>query len=90
MEAALQAAHDVEVGDYYFEQKNYRAALMRYQTASEQKTGDAAIHVRLGRVFEKLKDIPQAAAHYRTATTLAPSADWSREAQSALARLGHR
>jgi hypothetical protein len=35
MELALEAAHDVEVGDYYFSEKNYNGALMRYQSAVE-------------------------------------------------------
>jgi hypothetical protein len=54
MEMALQAAHNVDVGDYSFAEKNYKGALLRYSEAVEEKPGDAAIHVRLGRVFEKL------------------------------------
>src|SRR5262249_39827769 len=53
MELALQAAHNVEVGDYYFEAKNYNGALLRYKDAAEEKPGDTAIHVRLGRAYER-------------------------------------
>ena len=91
MERSLDAAHSVEVGDYYFADKNYRAALMRYQDALEQKPQDAAIHVRLGRVLEKLKQIPQALDHYAAAAKLPAPEKWVQEARDAQARLqGHK
>jgi len=90
MEKALQAAHDVEVGDEYFADKNYNAALMRYKEAVEQKPGDIAIHVRLGRAFEKLGQLPQAIEQYKAAQELAGPAKWSHEAEEALLRLQHR
>jgi hypothetical protein len=54
MKMALEAAHNADVGDQYFGQKNYNGSLMRYEDALEGKPGDVAIHVRLGRVLEKL------------------------------------
>src|SRR5271168_4971013 len=36
-----KAAKDVEVGDFYFKRKNYRAALARYQDALLWKNNDA-------------------------------------------------
>ena len=91
MEIALKAAHDVDVGDYYFEQKNYNGALMRYKDALEGKPGDIAIHVRLGRAYEKLNQAAQAVEEYKAALKLAgpePAKDkWSEEAKSALERL---
>ena len=60
MKMALEAAHNADVGDQYFGQKNYNGALMRYEDALEGKPGDVAIHVRLGRVLEKLGRFPQA------------------------------
>ena len=54
MELALEAAHNVDVGDYAFAEKNYKGALLHYKDAVEEKPGDIAIRVRLGRVFEKL------------------------------------
>ncbi len=88
-ERAVEAAHNVEVGDYYFQEKNYRAASLRYQDAAEGKPSDAAIHVRLGRAFEKLNDVPQAVKHYQTAEKLAGPEKWTQEARAALERL-HR
>ncbi len=87
MEKALEAAHNVEVGDFAFAQKNYRGAFMRYQDAVEEKPGDPAIHVRLGRVFETLNQLPQAIAEYQVAQKLAGPEQWSQEAAAALARL---
>lgn len=90
MEMALKAAHDVEVGDYSFEAKNYGGALMRYKDAAEEKPGDAAIHVRLGRVLEKLGQLPQAIEEYKIAQGLAGPAKWSDEAKAAVLRLQDR
>jgi hypothetical protein len=42
MNMALEAAHDVEVEDYYFERQNYSGALQRYKDAAEEKPGDLA------------------------------------------------
>lgn len=87
MEAALAAAHDVEVADYQVEQKNYKGALLRYQAALTEKPGDAAIHVRLGRVLERMNEVGKAIEHYQEAQRLAGPAKWSEEAKSALLRL---
>jgi len=87
MDMALAAAHNIEVGDYYFEQKSYSAALLRYNDALEQKPRDAAIHVRLGRVFEKLNQLPRAIEQYKAAQKLGGPEQWSDEAKSALSRL---
>ena len=89
MEKALQAAHDVEVGDEYFEAKNYNGALLRYKEAAEQKPGDAAIDVRLGRAFEKLGQLPQAIEQYKAAQELAGPKKWLEEAKAAVIRLEH-
>jgi hypothetical protein len=88
-EKALKAAHDVEVGDEYMTEKNYNAALQRYQDAIEEKPGDAAIHVRLGRVFERLDQVPKALEQYKAAQQMAKPGKWSDEATAAVVRLQH-
>ncbi|HEY1526520.1 MAG TPA: tetratricopeptide repeat protein [Candidatus Angelobacter sp.] len=90
MEIALKAAHNVEVGDYSFAAHNYDGALLRYKDAVEEKPGDAAIHVRLGRVFERLGQLPQAMEQYKAAQELAGPAKWSDEAKAAVLRLQRR
>src|SRR4051812_38412770 len=42
------AAQDVEVGDFYYGDKSYRAALSRYESALSNKPGDPGILLRLG------------------------------------------
>ena len=83
MEQALEAAHNVEVGDFSFEKNNYTGALFRYQDAAKQKPDDLAIHVRLGRVFEKLNRLPEAIEQYKAAEKLTGPAKWSDEARAA-------
>jgi len=90
MEKALLAAHDVEVGDEYFTDKNYSAALMRYHEADEDKPGDIAVHVRLGRALEKLSKTPQAIDQYKAAQDLQGPAKWLDEAKAAVLRLQQR
>lgn len=85
--AALQAAHNVDVGDYYFEAKAYRAASLRYLEGLEEKPDDPAIHLRLGRVMEKLNQLPQAIAQYKLVPGRDGSERWSKEAKGALLRL---
>jgi tetratricopeptide (TPR) repeat protein len=87
MELALEAAHDVDVGDYYFEQKKYNAAMLRYNDALEEKPGDTAIHVRSGRTLEKLHQLPQAIEQYKAALKLTGPPKWVDEANSSLLRL---
>jgi hypothetical protein len=87
MEKALEAAHSVEVGDFNFADKNYRGALMRYQDAAASKANDAAIYVRLGRTYEKLKEIPEATQQYASAQKQPGPQKWLDEARSALERL---
>jgi tetratricopeptide (TPR) repeat protein len=83
----VTAAHDVGVGDYYFSQKNYRGALMRYTDANREKPGDAAIHVRLGRGWEKLGSPEQAYPEYDAAVKLEPEGKSAAEAKDAMERL---
>jgi tetratricopeptide (TPR) repeat protein len=87
MEQALEAAHNVDVGDLQFEEKHYAAALSRYEEAAQEKSGDAAIHVRLGRVQEKLHDNTKAVEQYDVAAKIGTPEKWAAEARSASARL---
>jgi tetratricopeptide (TPR) repeat protein len=49
-----KAEKDVEVGDFYFKRKNYRAALDRYREALYYKYDDAVAMFRLGVCQEKI------------------------------------
>ena len=48
-----KAAKCIEVGDWYFKQENYRAAMSRYQEALEWKPKDAEATYKLALVQEK-------------------------------------
>lgn len=89
MEKTLEAAHDIEVGDESFSRKNYKGALLRYQDAAQLKPDDAAIHVRLGRVFEQLDQSSDALEQYKQAQQLGSPEKYVKEANAALARLQH-
>ena len=83
----IEAAHDVETGDYYFGRENYRAALSRYQEALQDKPDDAAIQLRLGRVCEKLNLAEEAYGHYDAALLLAPDGPGAKSAREGMERL---
>lgn len=90
MEIALASAHDVEVGDTYFQDQRYEAAMERYKDAVQQKPEDAAVHVRLGRALEKLNRLPDAMAQYQAAQKLSGPEKWTKEAAASLERLQRR
>jgi tetratricopeptide (TPR) repeat protein len=83
----VAAARNTEAGDYYFSEKNYRAALSRFQEALEDKPDDAAIHLRLGRTYEKLNDPIKAFEHFDAALILAPDGPGAKAAGDGLERL---
>src|SRR6202011_5999211 len=47
-----RAVKDIEVGDFYFKKKNYRAALERYREALFYKPSDALANFRMAQSFE--------------------------------------
>jgi tetratricopeptide (TPR) repeat protein len=82
-----RAAKDIEVGNYYLKQKNYRAALDRFHDALLYKPGDAEAIYGLAVTQEKL-DLPtQAYKNYRKYLQILPNGPTSREAQEAVKRL---
>ena len=83
----IDAAHNVDVGDYYYEQKNYRAALLRYEDARQSKPGDAAIHVRMGRALEQLDEPARAYLEYDSAGKLELEGKSASAAKEAMERL---
>jgi tetratricopeptide (TPR) repeat protein len=82
-----KAAKDIEVGDYYFKQKNYRAAISRYRGALDHKPNDAEATYRLALALEKTKANGEAAARYKDYLRILPDGVRVPEVQKALARL---
>ena len=61
-----KAAKSVEVGDFYFKRKNYRAAEDRYREALRYKDNDAVATMRLAICLEKLGIFDGARAEYES------------------------
>ena len=82
-----KAMKDVEVGDYYAKQKNYRAAISRYRSALEYKPKDAEATYKLASALEKTKQFGEAASMYRDYLKIVPDGEFVASAQKALSRL---
>jgi tetratricopeptide (TPR) repeat protein len=77
----------IEVGDFYFKQGNYRAAISRYQEALEWKPNDAEATYKLGEVQEKAGDIPAALENYQAYLKILPKGPYAEKAQKGIDRL---
>jgi tetratricopeptide (TPR) repeat protein len=82
-----RAVKDDEVGDFYFKQKNYKAALARYQDALDYKQNDAVANFKMAQCYEKLGQPDQAMVHYREYLKILPEGPFSKQAKKALERL---
>jgi len=82
-----KAMKDLEVGDFYFKKKNYRAALDRYREALVYKPKDALANFRLGECFEKMKQPEEARLHYQEYLKILPHGPLAPEAEKALEKL---
>jgi tetratricopeptide (TPR) repeat protein len=82
-----KAAKSVEVGDYYFKRKNYRAAEDRYREALRYKDNDAIATIRLAVCLEKLGILDDARSEYESYLKILPHGPEAVEAQKAIERL---
>jgi tetratricopeptide (TPR) repeat protein len=82
-----KAAKNVEVGDFYFKRKNYRAAEDRYREALLYKNNDAIATFRLAVCLEKLDQPDQASKEYEGYLKILPHGPQAEEAQKAIERL---
>jgi len=82
-----RADKDIEVGDYYLKQKNFKAAIARYRDALEYKAGDAIATMKLASVLEKVKEFSEAAELYAAYVKLHPNGEYADSARSGLERL---
>jgi len=82
-----KAAKDVEVGDFYYKRKNYRAALERYKEALFYKPNDALATYRLAECQDKTGNESEAIAHYHDYLKILPHGPFAVDAQKALERL---
>ncbi len=61
----MRAMKDVEVGNYYFNIGNYKAALSRYREALQYKPRDAVATFKLAQTLEKSKEFEEARIRYQ-------------------------
>jgi len=82
-----RASKDIEVGDYYYKEKNYHAAESRYREALEWKPNDALASFRLAQALEKLGKNEEARKNYEAYLKILPSGELAPKAKEALKRL---
>jgi Flp pilus assembly protein TadD len=82
-----KAAKSVEVGDFYFKRKNYRAAEERYREALRYKDNDAVATFRLAVSLEKLGILDDARLEYASYLKILPHGPEAEQAQKAVDRL---
>ena len=82
-----KAAKDVEVGDFYFKRKNYKAALERYKEALYYKDGDAIATFKLAVCQEKLGDKAEAKKYFEQYLKVLPDGPLAKDAHASLDRL---
>lgn len=82
-----KAAKDVEVGDFYYKRKNYRAAIERYKDALVYKPNDAVATFRLAECQDKTGETAEAVTHYEDYLKILPQGPYAEDAHKALDRL---
>ena len=83
----MKALKNIEVGDFYFKRKNYKAALERYKEALYYKDGDALASFRLAVCQEKLGDKADARKYYEQYLKILPEGPFAKDAHLSLDRL---
>jgi tetratricopeptide (TPR) repeat protein len=82
-----KAAKDIEVGDFYFKRKNYRAAADRYREALFYKENDAVATFRLAVCLEKMDQPEEARKEYESYLKILPHGPQAESARKAIERL---
>jgi len=82
-----KAGKDVEVGDYYFKRKNYKAAEDRYREALFYKENDAEATFHLAVCLQKMERPREALEQYQGYLKILPSGPHARAAQDAIDEL---
>ncbi len=83
----MKALKDIEVGDYYFKRKNYKAALDRYKEALYYKDNDAVASFRLAECQEKIGNKAVARKYYEQYLKILPEGPFAKDAHASLDRL---
>lgn len=82
-----KALKDNEVADYYYKEKNYKAALSRYKEALVYKPNDAAATFGMAQSLEKMNQPEEAREKYEQYLKILPNGPHAKEAEKALGKL---
>jgi hypothetical protein len=82
-----KADKDVEVGIYYFKQKNYSAAESRFREALHWQDNHAEATYRLALSLEKQGKTPEAKQYYLQYLKILPNGELAKDARKALDRI---
>lgn len=82
-----RAAKDIEVGDFYFKRKNYRAAEDRYREALYYKNNDALATYHLAICLDKMNRSEEALEQYESYLKILPHGPQADDASKAIDRL---
>jgi Flp pilus assembly protein TadD len=82
-----KAAKSIEVGDFYFRRRNYRAAEERYREALRYKDNDAVATIKLAVSLEKLGILDDARLEYESYLKILPHGPEAEQAHKAIDRL---
>lgn len=85
-----RAAHDLQVGDFYFRRQDYHGALSRYQGALSHQPDLPAALWGCARAAYRLHDNPLAETYLRRYLAVAPAGREAKNARKLLARLDPR
>jgi len=87
LDAERQVANDIEVGYYYLQEKNYRAARSRLKEALEFDPTSSGALIGLAQAEQKLGEKDEARKHYQKYLELNPAASDTQKVRRALAQL---
>jgi tetratricopeptide (TPR) repeat protein len=83
----MKALKDIEVGDYYYKQENYHAAISRYREALEFKPHDAEATFKLAEALNKTGDTAGAVENYQAYLKIPSDGRYAKKAHEALDKL---
>lgn len=81
----LESERNVKVGNFYFNKKDYRGALNRYERATKYNPSSAEAFFKVGEAEEKLKNTGAARLAYQKVLDLSPDSKLGHEAKRKLA-----
>jgi len=81
----LESERNIKVGNFYFNKKNYRGALGRYERATKFNPSSPEAFFKVGEAEEKLKNKDAARLAFQKVLNLAPDSKLGHEAKKKLA-----